>query len=904
MKAQIINKKVMLSASVIRCGDKNVDTIVFECPISYRDLSLENLHVYVKTENRLGEKTKSVLYSVKKDDKLFIDWAITEEVTAINGILACQLSFESDDGEKVLNTNVFEVLIENSIKDGLPRVSLEYNHIIQLQNELQRALKEEVLRKGNDVSLLNNDANYLTSEKAEQTYLATEKAQSDYLSKTQASTDYLSKTQANTDYLSKTQANTDYLTKTQATDDYLTKSQASSTYLTSENPGKTYLTSEQAGKTYLATEKAQSDYLTKAQATSDYLSKTQASTDYLSKTQASTDYLTKTQATNDYLTKSQASSTYLTSENAGKTYLTSEKAQSDYLTKAQATSDYLSKTQASTDYLTKTQATNDYLTKSQASSTYLTSENAGKTYLTSEKAQSDYLTKAQATSDYLSKTQANTDYLSKTQANTDYLSKTQASTDYLTKTQASTDYLTKTQATNDYLTKSQANTDYTTKAQVSQTYATKEEVNNLSFGLFFENYQTFLQEANNAQRQPKLNCIIRIKNGEVCDLCVSAVKENFVTCSLTEEQFAQALLTNGYVQAGYCEYLPAKALAYSDSLPEVDESDAGKYLSVNESGEWQANRLEAYMGESEGGGLVETIKGVGIEQVYSSESQKQGEYTVTPVTFVKSDQTQDTVNIFTKNGCDITSAQSGSESLSGEYTITPVTFNKSDGTTFTAQVKAKNGSNGSNGTAGKEGVGILSIEEGTISDADGYTVTPVIVKKSDGSTTTFEVKAKKGKSIDSIEITDGELVINYDDGQSDNFGALYGVATADNYGMIKADTAYNYDTVPIRIASDGKLYAKPATFYYHTITVKNGTSKCMFHIISAKNTNVKDQISFVSVVNAGYHVATGIVNGNMVMAVRRTNTSFFMVDIEGAETEMKYSESTISDVVRTITVGV
>ena len=142
MKAQIINKKVMLSATVIRCGDKNVDKIVFECPLNYGSLSLEDLDVYVKTQNRLGERSKSILHAVKDGDKLLIDWAITEEVTAVNGMLACQLSFESSDGEKVLNTNVFEVLIENSIKEGLPRVCVEYNHIIQLQNELQRALRE------------------------------------------------------------------------------------------------------------------------------------------------------------------------------------------------------------------------------------------------------------------------------------------------------------------------------------------------------------------------------------------------------------------------------------------------------------------------------------------------------------------------------------------------------------------------------------------------------------------------------------------------------------------------------------------------------------------------------------------------------------------------------------------
>ena len=290
-----------------------------------------------------------------------------------------------------------------------------------------------------------------------------------------------------------------------------------------------------------------------------------------------------------------------------------------------------------------------------------------------------------------------------------------------------------------------------------------------------------------------------------------------------------------------------------------------------------------------------------------------GDYTVTPIIFNKSDGSTITAQVKAKNGANgsngtngvgIVSAQTGTQTVSGDYTVTPITFNKTDGSTITAEVKAKNGVNGSNGTNGTNGVGILSIESGTVSDAEGYTVTPVVVKKSDGSSTTFEVKAKKGKSISSIEITEGELIISYDDGQSENFGALYGVASADNYGMVKAEEVYISDTLPVRIAEDGKLYTRPATLYSHTVTVKNGESTCMLQVISPKNTKAVDQSTFASVVNSGYHVATGIVNGNTVMGLRRTNTGYYMIDIAGAETLMKYSESTISDVVRTITVAV
>lgn len=55
------------------------------------------------------------------------------------------------------------------------------------------------------------------------------------------------------------------------------------------------------------------------------------------------------------------------------------------------------------------------------------------------------------------------------------------------------------------------------------------------------------------------------------------------------------------------------------------------------------------------------------------------------------------------DGVSITTASSGTTSQSGNYTITPITFNKSDGSNITVNVQARNGVNGQDGANGQDG---------------------------------------------------------------------------------------------------------------------------------------------------------------------------------------------------------
>lgn len=87
---------------------------------------------------------------------------------------------------------------------------------------------------------------------------------------------------------------------------------------------------------------------------------------------------------------------------------------------------------------------------------------------------------------------------------------------------------------------------------------------------------------------------------------------------------------------------------------------------------------------------IQGVAGVGIASVSTgASSQTANGYTQTPVTFTKTDNSVNTINIEAKNGPTVTSITAGTPTSSDGYTTTPITFNYSDNTNQTVGVLAK-----------------------------------------------------------------------------------------------------------------------------------------------------------------------------------------------------------------------
>ena len=163
MIAEITDKKVNVKNMRVFCGDKDADLITFSVPKTYNGISLENVPVYIKMKNQLGECRKKVLSSVNDGDKLLIEWKIGREATVTGGRLVCQLSFEKSDGTLVMNTQTFALHVGESIPDDLVADSVPVDHITQLQNDLQSKFEQvNAILSGEIVNKINGKTGYIT----------------------------------------------------------------------------------------------------------------------------------------------------------------------------------------------------------------------------------------------------------------------------------------------------------------------------------------------------------------------------------------------------------------------------------------------------------------------------------------------------------------------------------------------------------------------------------------------------------------------------------------------------------------------------------------------------------------------------------------------------------------------
>ena len=167
MTAKIINKKAVLSATVINQGEKGSDNIVFTLNKNYngKDLSSYNPFASVKRADGTTDKISLTLSSEQSEsnsvgngkpsstDEISLILNVGESITAVPGELEMQLSFESTDGEVVWRTEKFGLEILGSIdayKDYSDRapdaVTKLHNQMIAYVSKMA-ALVDEVNEK-------------------------------------------------------------------------------------------------------------------------------------------------------------------------------------------------------------------------------------------------------------------------------------------------------------------------------------------------------------------------------------------------------------------------------------------------------------------------------------------------------------------------------------------------------------------------------------------------------------------------------------------------------------------------------------------------------------------------------------------------------------------------------------
>lgn len=131
--------------------------------------------------------------------------------------------------------------------------------------------------------------------------------------------------------------------------------------------------------------------------------------------------------------------------------------------------------------------------------------------------------------------------------------------------------------------------------------------------------------------------------------------------------------------------------------------------------------------------------GIGITTAQAGDSTQNNGYTVTPVTFNKSDGSKTTVDIRSKNGLDGNNGITPTIGENGNWFLEEVDTGKPS-----RGIQGLPGQDGENGQDGTDGVSITTITSGDPTQNDGFTVTPLTINKSDDSNVTINISAKNG----------------------------------------------------------------------------------------------------------------------------------------------------------------
>lgn len=160
-----------------------------------------------------------------------------------------------------------------------------------------------------------------------------------------------------------------------------------------------------------------------------------------------------------------------------------------------------------------------------------------------------------------------------------------------------------------------------------------------------------------------------------------------------------------------------------------DEDNAKLYVKTDT--EW------VFITDFSGAIGIQGEPGVGITEAIAGSSSERDGYTITPITFRKTDNSQTTVNVSAKNGEQGPQGEQGIQGVQGER-----------GIQGEQGIQGETGPKGEKGDKGDTGVGISTVTTGTPIVEDDKTITPITFNKTDGTNQTVNVEAQNGETQD------------------------------------------------------------------------------------------------------------------------------------------------------------
>lgn len=316
----------------------------------------------------------------------------------------------------------------------------------------------------------------------------------------------------------------------------------------------------------------------------------------------------------------------------------------------------------------------------------------------------------------------------------------------------------------------------------------------------------------------------------------------------------------------------------------------------------QSNEAQRIVNENDRENYYETFKSDVAQGKYNGKDGVNGQNGINGINGINGD-----------NGATFTPSVSSSGELSwsndkGLPNPATVNIKGQDGVNGKDGANGKDGIDGQDGTPGQDGVGFTNATAGSVTEQDGYTITPITFNKSDGTNAVVYVKAKNGESADN-EYKMYELKTDLDVTASSNY------LTTEQMNQLELIIQESIDnqTLPIIICQNAKAPTFIALPEFSISELTEETKSFSFIGYLACNSNTGGDVSLQSMVGVSTvrltlkysstgsidPIGTKIIN-RMAKLIPTGNTTSFTPTADYQPATKKYADSVGASTVGTV----
>ncbi len=142
MEIKIFNKSVVPDRVVLLKNDFGGKSLVFTLNSVNDGISIDSLSGYLEIERDDGSGDRFLLTKTVSETAVYFTLPVSRELTAVEDLLSCQVSLESQDKRLIYKTNVFYIEVKYSVDGDADFEQVVPSVITQLEEQMVKAVED------------------------------------------------------------------------------------------------------------------------------------------------------------------------------------------------------------------------------------------------------------------------------------------------------------------------------------------------------------------------------------------------------------------------------------------------------------------------------------------------------------------------------------------------------------------------------------------------------------------------------------------------------------------------------------------------------------------------------------------------------------------------------------------